>query len=112
MTTLSRFRRKPQLGGREWFLDTDSIRASKGKVFKCRITKHKRRTKRIMMLKTKASGPAKVCYAGALPGLLYGAELWGVNDKTRSQMRAEALRVQGLCTRGGQQQTGVGATAA
>ena len=52
------------------------------------------------MLKTKNSRPAKVYYAGALPGLLYGAELWGIDEKTKNQMRAEALRVYGLCTRG------------
>ena len=39
-------------------------------------------------------------YAGALPGLLYGAELWGLSGKVKNQLRAEALKVQGLCARG------------
>ena len=53
-----------------------------------------------MMLKTKNSRPAKVYYAGALPGLLYGAELWGLSGNVKNQLRAEALKVQGLCARG------------
>ena len=64
------------------------------------MAKHKRRFRRIMMLKTKNSRPAKVYYAGALPGLLYGAELWGMSGKVKNQLRAEALKVQGLCARG------------
>jgi hypothetical protein len=86
--------------GYDYTVAAAGIRPCKGKVFVQRMNKHKRRVRRIMMLKTKRSRPAKVYYAGALPGLLFGAELWGIDGRTKNQMRAEALRVHGLCTRG------------
>jgi hypothetical protein len=86
--------------GYDYTVAAAGIKPCKGKVFVLRMHKHKRRVKRIMMLKTKRSRPAKVYYAGALPGLLFGAELWGIDGRTKNQMRAEALRVHGLCTRG------------
>ncbi len=52
------------------------------------------------MLKTRNTRPAKVYYAGALPGLLYGAELGGLSERVKKQHRAEALKVQALCARG------------
>jgi len=76
------------------------LRPSRGFVARQRVRNHFIRFFRLKKLATIDKKPVKLFTAGALPAVLFGAEVWGVSTSFKKKLRVQALQTIGLGVRG------------
>jgi len=76
------------------------LRPTRGNVVRQRVKNHFVRFCRLRKLASLEHKPIKVFTAGALPAVLFGAEVWGVSAAFKNKLRVQAFQAMGLGVRG------------